>query len=161
MLAGLLIAFLACTPVAAIAASNWAAGPQAGSQLANHQVRAVLTRAAADPVPLRYSGWVHVLGEARWMAPDRVVRTGRIPVPPGSLAGQTFMVWVTAAGRLAEPASDVARQRLIGALLAVLCAAVIAFIAFGVARLILNRCRMAAWDAAWQATGPRWSRRRG
>src|SRR5215469_2191573 len=54
----------------------------------------------AVPAPAAWgSSWV----PARWTAPDGKARTGQIPVRVGVAAGQTFRLWVDAAGTPTGP----------------------------------------------------------
>jgi len=70
---------------------------------------------------------------------------------------------VDQAGQLAGPPlshvqlaarAQLARELAVGALGIAVAAA------SWLTRWALDRCRMAAWDADWLATGPRWSRQR-
>jgi hypothetical protein len=95
--------------------------------------------------------------------PDGQVQTGELFVQAGAAAGTTVPVWVDRAGRLARPPFGrvqlTARAQLARELTAV--ALGIALVAaMGLTRRGLDRRRMAAWDADWLATGPRWSPRR-
>ena len=72
-------------------------------------------------------------------------------------------VWVDQAGQLADPPlsrvqltarAQLARELAAGALGIALAAS------SWLTRWLLDRRRMAAWDADWLATGPRWSRLR-
>ena len=97
---GLVIAFLAGGPLAAVAAGH--AVYSAGSRTAHaqqatwRQVPAVLL-AAAPPAGFRQD---QVTVPARWTGPDGTRHTGTVPVPAGTRAGHPVMVWVDAAGRL-------------------------------------------------------------
>ncbi len=155
----LVLAFLALAPGAAALASRWAA-PHTTAGQARYEVPAVLTSVGPDPITLRYSQWVSVPARARWSTPAGHVRTGDIPVTAGTRAGATIMIWITSAGRLARSAAEVGRQQLLAALAAVLGTALAVWAAWWAARALMNRRRMADWDAAWRATGPRWSGRR-
>ena len=99
---------------------------------------------------------------ARWTTPDGQARTGRIPVSTSMAAGRTVRLWVNAAG---SPAGLPPNHRLVPALEAT--AAVIATVALGImllclawaGRWVLDRRRLAGWEAAWAAVGPQWTRR--
>lgn len=159
----LLAAFLAGASFAAHAAGSWtyaASTREAQAQQASlHQVPATLLQAAQAWNMTTYGAAV----QARWRGPDRQVRTGQVFVPDGAAAGSTVMIWTDQAGQLTgSPLQDsqvTGRMYLSEALAVVALAA--ALITVGVAaRWELDRRRLAAWDAEWLSTGPRWSPRR-
>jgi len=163
MLGILLAAFLAAAPFAAHAAGSWTYAGSAREaqvqQAALHQVPATLLQAAA-PVA---SGGYGLEASARWQAPDGHVCTGQVVVPGVAAAGSTVMVWVAQAGQLTNPPlqpSQVTGRVFSARVLAVAALAVTLLIVGWTARWVLDRRRLAAWDAEWLATGPRWSRRR-
>jgi hypothetical protein len=165
IVAGLLAAFLVGAPLAAIVAGQWvrSAGLRdlQAEQASRHWVPAVLLGSAGVPLPTGY-GPLEPQVRARWTAPDGVPRTGQISVPAGALAGQTVHVWVDTAGRLAGPPlrhAQVAGQAVIAAVLAPLVLGLVLLCLGGLSRLVLDRRRLAAWDADWRATGPHWTRR--
>jgi hypothetical protein len=159
----LLAAFLAGAPFAAHAAGSWtytASTRQAqAQQAALRQVPATLLQ-AASPWNLSETGSE---ASARWTAPDGQVRTGQIFVPSGASAGSTVMVWVNQAGQLTDSPlqrSQVAGRAVMAQVFAVAALAAVLIIVGWAARRALDRRRLAAWDAEWLATGPRWSPRR-
>jgi hypothetical protein len=160
ILAGLVAALILGGSLAALAAGRWAydtalRAEQAG-EAARHHVAAVLLTTASAP-----QGWSPAMARARWAAPGGVPRTGWVPAPAGSPAGTTVRVWVDAAGRPAEPPlrhSQVEGQAVMAAMAAVVAVAILLGGAGLFARQVADRRRLAAWDAQWRATGPRWSR---
>lgn len=160
MLIGVLaLGFLGLAPVAAVAVNHWAAAAsQAAARAARYEVRAVLTGGAPDPI--RYSGLARFSAPATWVSPAGTVRTGQVPVTAGSRAGSTVLIWIDKSGRLVRSAAELGSQGLAAALAVVLGAAMLAYLAASLARRFLHGRRMAAWDADWRATEPRWSRRR-
>jgi len=157
----LLAAFLAGAPVVVHAAASWTSAMSArearAQQAALHQVPATLLE-AAQPVGV-YSGEA----DARWRAPDGQLVTGQVPVLIDAAAGSTVMVWTNQAGQLTAPpldASQVASRAQLSEVLAVAGLAVVLIAVGGLVHWALNRRRLAAWDADWLATGPRWSQRR-
>ena len=163
MLGVLLATFLAGAPLAAHAAGSWtyaAATREARAQQAViHQVQATLLQAATP--------WSVTAGgseaEARWRAPDGQVRTAQLIVPGGAAAGSTVPVWVDQAGQLAEPPlehSQVVGRADMSQALGVAALAVTLILLGWLGRRALDRRRLAAWDADWLATGPRWTSRR-
>jgi hypothetical protein len=163
----LLAAFLAAAPFVAHAAGSWAYALSAreaqAQRTALRQVPATLTQASSQPAFYLGTGTVPFGVGARWRAPDGQVRTGELFVPAGTAAGTTVPVWVDRAGRLARApfgrAQLTARAQLARGLAAGgLGIAVV--VASWLTRRVLDRRRMAAWDADWLATGPGWRPRR-
>jgi hypothetical protein len=100
---------------------------------------------------------------ATWAAPDGTPRGGRIVAPPGTLADRTVTLWVDASGQPAgmpPQAADVIGRAIVTAIfIAVIAAAAagsVLLCAAVLARWLLLRRRLAAWDAEWRAVGPRW-----
>ena len=127
--AGLLAILLTAGPIAALAAGQWSAhAAGAGTSVQPHAVQAVLLQPATAPA-----------GPAA--------------------AGTAVTVWLTASGRVTSPPQ---RGGFVFAavLTAMMTLIVTAFALLVVLRLIqrfLNWRRLAAWEAAWRATGPRWT----
>ncbi len=164
ILALLLGAFLIGAPLVAIACGQWAASAAlrtANAQhTARHQVTAVLTANAPDLAQTAYGGLAQVAVPARWTTPDGITHTGKVLAPAGQKAGSLVPIWVDKAGRpTAAPllASDVSGQRALAARLAPVALGMVLLGAWSLSRRMLDRRRMAAWDADWQATGPRWT----
>lgn len=163
MLGVLLAAFLVGAPFAAHAAGSWTYAASIreaqAQQAALGQVPATLLQAAA-PWSVGEGG---AEAQARWKAPDGQVRTGQIFVPSGAPAGSTVKVWVNQAGQLTGSPlqhSQVTGRAVIAQVLAVTALAVVLIIVGWAARWALDRRRLAAWEAEWLASGPRWSPRR-
>jgi hypothetical protein len=164
LLAGLFVAAAAGTPFAAEAASQAAfvnAQHVQQAQLATrHQVPATLTANAAPPSG--YSLSVNVLTPATWTSIGGVRRSGEVPAAPGSLKGSVVPVWTdNTTGYLDSPpltVAEVASQAdaaMVGAIAGV---AIVSLACAGAIRQLLNRRRMAAWEADWLATAPTWNR---
>jgi len=163
LLVGLFTVMAVVTPFAARLAghASHAAALQARQeQLANrHQVRAVLTR-NAGPVS-GYSLSAYVLTPATWTSVTGVRRSGEVPAEPGSRKGTSISVWTDRNGYLDSPPLDVseAASQADAATVGVIVAAGVVYITGAAAiRQLLNRRRMAAWDADWAATAPTWNR---
>lgn len=166
ILALLLATFLIGAPLLAVASGRWAYDSARRMENAQrsirHQVTAVLI-GNAPSLPQTLYGAPQVDALARWTAPGGTTRTGEVPAPPGAKAGSLVSVWVDPAGRLTTPPlphSDAAGQRGLAVFLAPLALGLVLLGWWKLARRALNRRRMAAWDADWQATGPRWTSRR-
>lgn len=167
MLGVLLAMFLAAAPFAAHAAGSWAHATYARQAQAQRavlrQVPATLLQAPSKLTAFPGAGVVPLGVDARWLAPDGQARTGLLFVPADATAGSTVLVWVDHAGRLADPPlgrtqlatrAQLAGEAAVGAL------AIALAVTGWLARRSLNRRRLAAWDADWLATGPRWTPRR-
>jgi hypothetical protein len=125
------------------------------------QVPAVLLKAAPGPMMSDNgaNAWL-VWTPARWVAGGRS-RTGNVPAPSGTKAGSTVRVWVDRTGAVQVPPMTAARadDRVVIAMAFAL-AALATFLA-GLAlvvRKVLDRRRLAEWEAAWLSVGPQWSR---
>jgi hypothetical protein len=163
----LLVAFGVGAPFVAHAAGTWtydrSAREAQAQQATLHQVKATLLEKAPA-----WNGFVGAPGAtpevtARWRAPDGRLRTGELFVPEGGAAGSTVTVWTDKAGQLAGPPlrhTQVMNRAQVAETFAVACLAVVSIVIGWLARKELGRRRLAAWDADWLATGPRWSPRR-
>ena len=160
VLALLVIVFLAAAPVTALACGSWALArahqAQLAEQASSYQVPAVVLKldapsggAYADPG-----------AQAKWTAHDGTVITGEIPVRLNTAVGSTQWLWTTADGRLIDPPlrdSQVTGQAYMAEGVGVITLAALLAITGLVTRWTLDKRRMAAWDAEWQSTGPRWT----
>lgn len=142
----------------ALAHAGNTAARQAGHRL--HPVPAVVLRSA--PGPMFTDGgansWL-TWTPARWTAGGKA-HEGLIPAVSGTSAGATVAVWLDHSGHVRTPPltrAQASNRVLIAAAaaLAVLAVAVAGLGAFG--RSVLNRRRIAAWEAEWRLVGPRWS----
>ena len=163
VLAVLLIAFLTGAPFAAVVTGAWVHGMAQRAQLAQEaarsQVTAVVLAVTAPPAGGENLAWQ---AQARWRAPDGREITDEIPLPSRVAVGGTFQVWTDRNGDFTTAPlldSQVADETPFGEALGVTAAAVVLTVVGVLARRSLNKRRMAAWDADWQATGPRWTTR--
>jgi len=162
LILGVLVAAgLAGAPLAAHAAASWTYATSAreaqAQQAALHQVPATLLEAG------QAVGAYNAEANARWRAPDGHLITGQLLVPVGAAAGSTIMVWTDQAGQLTAPpldAGQVASRAGLSEVLAVAGLAVVLIVVGRLVHMVLNRRRLAAWDADWLVNGPRWSPRR-
>jgi hypothetical protein len=165
--AGLLMTFLAGAPLLAIAAGQWAhsAGEHAErtARADAHQVRAVLLHAAPPPALALRAATVLADEPARWTSPDGLVRTASVPVPGGTKAGATLLLWTDSQGRLTTPPplpSQITDQVILASVFTAVAVALAAGGAWLAARRVLHARRLRWWEAQWSATGPRWTSRR-
>jgi len=163
VLAALIIAFAAAAPFTAQATGAWvhaiAHRVQATQQASWHQATAVLLNAAPA-----VSGKTRFLPQVKawWTAPDGKKVTGQVSVQPGTRAGTTVPVWTTRDGQLTDPPlqdSQVADQVVSAEIAGVLALAIVLTVTGLLARRALDKRRMAAWDADWRTTEPRWTTR--
>jgi hypothetical protein len=159
-----LAAVLLLAPVAAVAGGRWAEARDAAAWRAQqpwHHVPAVLL--ASAPGPMFPDGGANswtVWTSAVWTANGRP-HVGEVPATSDSRAGTVVTVWLDRAGTprmplMAAAASDhvaTAAGMAVGAV-ALLLAGLAA-----IARLVLDRRRLAGWETAWLSVGPRWSSR--
>jgi hypothetical protein len=165
LLIGLFALLAAVTPFAARAAGHatyWSGWHERQVQLAaRHQVQAVLTQ-DAGPVS-GYSLSAYVLTPATWTSVTGRHRSGVVPAAPGSRQGTLVAIWTDASGYPGSPplaVSEVASQADAAATGVIVVAGVAYLVGAAAVRLLLNRRRMAAWDADWLATAPAWNRQR-
>ncbi len=164
MLAVLLVAFLVGAPLAALAAGGWthaiAQRAEAAQTASRRQATAVVLVAAGV---LTGESWnLTSVTQARWTAPDGSVVTSELPVPEGAGAGAKVRVWTTMNGQLTSPPiteSQVASAADLGAMAGAAAVAVLLALVGVLARRSLDNRRMAAWDADWESTEPRWTTR--
>lgn len=150
--------FLVGAPVAAVAAGGYVYGAAVRAERAAHPALAVLLANARRSE----AGAQRATAPASWAAPGIEAGLGRVQVPLGARAGTVVRVWLDASGQLTG-----APMRGTGLTGDVAVAAVFAPVALGaallavaaMARNLLRRRRLAAWDAAWLRTAPRWRRR--
>ncbi|MFJ9731275.1 hypothetical protein ACIRUL_07950 [Streptomyces sp. NPDC101171] len=163
---GLLAAVLAAAPVVALLAGD--AARRHYARTAQHQAETrrpttvVLLRdvprhpepGSAEAALTRYPARVLVDG------PDGRTRTVRTEVEPGLRAGSTVHVWADRDGRItgAPMTAEEIRSRCMGwAICAALATAGAGAAAYGTAARAVRRHNLAAWEAAWTRTAPRWT----
>jgi hypothetical protein len=165
VLAVLVIAFMLAAPFAAVACGAWghaiAHRVQAAQQASRYLVPAVVLRVPQGSEGAGYAALAPE-AQARWTAPDGKVVSVDVPVPAATALGTVMRVWVTRDGQLTDaPLQDtqVAGQADLAATFGVVALAATLTVTGVLARRVLDRRRMAAWDADWQVTGHRWTRR--
>lgn len=163
---GLLIVFLVAAPVTAVVFAGWTGASMTrearAQSAALHLVPATLLRDA--PGTGRYPGtssgfsWV----PARWPQPGGGQHTGRVEAVNGARKGSVVQVWTGTGGRLVNPpiahAQVISRVVTVAALTPVAVALVLLTVA-GLIHQVLERRRLAAWEADWDTVEPQWTRR--
>jgi hypothetical protein len=129
-----------------------------------HPGLAVLTQSGP------YNTGLNAAGEAaaRWHAPDGQERSGMLTTvnTPGIVdasAGQRVQVWLTRTGQPVPPppgAAEVMFTAIVIGISAACGAGTVLIGGYGLTRLLLDRRRLAAWESAWELTGPQWTPRR-
>jgi hypothetical protein len=164
MLILLAAAFLVIAPTLAPAMGAWVHATAQRAELhqaaSRYQVSAVVLEAPSQPV----TGYRDFLSQAtaRWTAPNGLVVTGETPVAAGTRVGAKLTVWTTRDGRLTSSPLDDSQVRVLtglGEVTGVTALALLLTLVGGLARWLINRRRLAGWDAEWQTTEPRWTTR--
>lgn len=156
--------FLVLSPFVAGAAGLWVHAENAAAQRVMrswHRVPAVLLQAAPGPMMSGNgsNAWL-VWTPARWTAGGQA-RTGSVPAPSGTKAGASVPVWLGRAGDVQVPPLTPAGARdrvMIGMSVALAAFALLLAGLALLARRLLDRRRLAGWEAAWLSVGPQWSR---
>ncbi len=161
-------AFLTGGPLVALGVGSWmhhAATAEARRQAAQrHTARAVLLEPTPPPVATMAiprwgdQAWVR----ARWEVNGAATRTGHVLATLGLPAGSLVTIWLDASGRLTVPPlqpGQITDRTVAVAALAPAILAIALLAALWLARRLVNRRRLADWDAAWSAVGPEWTRR--
>jgi hypothetical protein len=106
--------------------------------------------------------------EAQWFVPrsgqqSGVLTTETTPDIAGAAAGARISIWLNRSGQPAAPPAGQAVMVLYalvaGAMVAGL-AGLALLLVYALCRLVLDRRRLAAWESAWDRTGPRWTTHR-
>ncbi len=159
----LLALFLVGAPIVGIAAGPWAyrlTMSEHRGQRSWHQVTAVLLQTA--PVELGSYDTSGSPSLARWTPPAGPPREGMISVPAGTRPAAVSGFWVDGSGRWAGPplSPRIAAVRVAAAVVisTLMLAGVLASMA-SFSGWLLDRRRLAGWEADWDSVGPRWTRR--
>ena len=165
----MIIVLVAVVPATAVAVGRWTYHDvvhQAQAQQAvEHQVSAMLLRdAPATGIPNPYTSVQSAWVPARWQPPGQPYRTGEVLAVAGARKGSTVRTWIGPSGAVTDPPMErrVIRGDVLMAVTAtLLVSGVLLLAAAGLARQMLDRRRLRAWEAEWRASGPQWSGRRG
>ena len=159
----LVAVFLIVTPLVAFGAGRWSwdggAAAARAERAAWHQVGAVVTQGVPKPQNDPYGAVYLAQVPVRWIV-GGITHTGKVSTAAGVRTGATVKVWTTASGQLTDAPlapGQIEHQAFFAGLLAVLGFSLLLGVTALVIRRILQRRRMAAWDAEWRATGPLWS----
>ncbi|MBR8639043.1 hypothetical protein KEF29_06170 [Streptomyces tuirus] len=150
--------------VAGLVAAGAADGALAAQRARAQAVPAVLTeRAPKSPqATTDGSGSDTVWATVRWTTPGGSTQTGRTEVEPAAEAGTRVTVWTDRSGELVDaPLSPTESmfQAAVTGLLAGAGAGGAVWAAGRLARVRLDRRRLAEWDREWERVGPQWRKR--
>lgn len=162
------ILFLVGVPIAAIVVGrqvdHMALRNAHAQQAAKHEVTAVLLeRAQVSGAQNPYASTQMTDVLARWQPPGQSPRSGQVLAPAGTPAGSNVTIWIDASGAVTSPPPDhrdIVGDVTIAVVVTCIVASVLLLGASALARRVLDRRRLKAWDAEWRATGPLWSGRR-
>jgi hypothetical protein len=165
--AGLLAVFLIGGPIATtyVGHAVYISGLQTGrAQAADwHRVPALVIQVTPVATAWRHPTSAPATFSVRWTTPDGSPRTGKITGGGEAVVGSIVTVWIDEKGRLTgRPLSraDVA-DHMIGVAVATTAALALLLCVVGwVVSLVLDRYRLAGWEADWSAVEPQWTRRR-
>jgi hypothetical protein len=155
-------AFLTLGPLLAGGVGLWVHAGNAAAQRAErswHEVQAVVLAPVPGPALSNGSNRWLVWAPARWTTGGRT-HTGNVPVPAGTSQDAVVPVWLSRAGHVQVPplSAGAARDRIVvAAVLALASLAVLLTILAALARWLIDRRRLAGWEAAWRSVGPQWS----
>jgi hypothetical protein len=159
---GLLAVFLIAAPIAALAAAGWGGHVSTAEASARtvpvHAIRAVLLQKAPAPAGAAGAAWGgQVWVPARWNNARGSARTDEVLAPEGTPAGTAVTVWLNASGRVTSPPPEPGQAGNLAVLAALAAVALTVLAALRLTQRFLNWRRLAAWEAAWSAVGPRWT----
>lgn len=164
----MIIVVVAVVPATAVAAGRWTEHhvlhQAQAQQAADHQVTAVLLRDAPatgtpDPYTSVQTAWV----PARWQPPGQPYRTGEVLAVAGARKGNTVRTWIDRSGVVTDPPLNhrvIAGDVWMAVTATLLVSGLLLLGAAGLARRMLDRRRLSAWEAEWRTSGPLWSRHR-
>lgn len=155
----LLIAGLAAVIIAGVGAlrtEHFAEGLAATQAAHRHRVVAVLL---ADAQPTVADGSVAVV-QASWPVAESGTRSGPIEVPAAARAGDRREIWTDSAGAVVQrpmTRADIIGLAIASAIGIILVAMTVLLGLYRIARWLIDRVRLSAWDADWATTAPLWT----
>ncbi|MFF7731710.1 hypothetical protein [Streptomyces sp. NPDC007984] len=124
----------------------------------SRRVTAVVVKDAPGQPSTGSASDQRVWGKVRWTAPDGSTQRDEARVPPRASAGSTVQVWVNRGGDITAPPVSTGEAWLhiaMGGALAGAFAGSAVLGATRLTRLLLDRRRMAQWDAEWERVDTR------
>ena len=166
LLLGVLVAALLAIPLAVAAGrSTYASGIETSHSLAatGHWGRATLLQTAPSSATSEPdSPSLTTLARAKWRTQDGAWREGKIPVRAGTEAGAVVNVWIDHSGAATRPPlreSQVSDKAVATGLTTWMALELGVAIAYIMLRWLVDRRRLASWDAEWARVAPRWTRK--
>ena len=164
----MMIMLVAAVPAAAVLvgqrADHLALNRARAQQATDHLVNAVLLeQAPATGIPDPYASVQTVWVPARWQLPGLPPRTGEVLATAGARKGSTVRIWIDASGAVTDPPPghrDIVGDVSVAVIATCLVSWLVLLAAGTLARRVLDRQRLSAWEAEWRAGGPLWSGRR-
>ena len=163
----MIIVVVAVVPATAVAAGRWTyhyvVHQAQAQQAADHRVTAVLLRdAPATGTPGPYTSVQTAWVPARWQPPGQPYRTGEVLAVAGARKGSTVRTWIDPSGAVTDPPLNhvIAGDVWMVVTATLLVSGLLLLGAAGLARRMLDRRRLRAWEAEWRTNGPLWSRHR-
>jgi hypothetical protein len=159
--AALLVIFLIGAPVACTVTGIWtyhSAMAEQRVQQSWHQVSAVVLESVPEQDIYYYGGLVWT--PARWTAAGHQ-HHGTIAISSGARAGTRVPIWVNASGQSSgAPLSrgDALLRVVDYVVLTPIARAIPLLLLAAAGRYLLNRRRVAGWEAGWDRVGPQWTR---
>jgi hypothetical protein len=162
----LVLVFMLAVPFVA-----WAAGAAVyrtsahteQSERSNRILVDAVLLAESHPVGVGFAAVPQVPVPAQWTAADGSQHSGAILVGVTAPAGAVVPIWTDRAGNIAEPPRGRDQTTMRTSVAAIVAGAGLALLLGGV-RLavwsVLNRRRMAGWDAEWTQVAPKWTEHR-
>ena len=163
---GIAVAFLAAAFLAAtVAAASFAAHLYRSEHAATARLRPTVA-VLSQPGPV--AATPTAAATARWRLPDGRQRSGTlteatVPAIYHAPAEASVRVWLDRSGRpVSSPPSTggLIADALATVISGTAAAALVLTLCYSLCRIVLDRHRLARWESAWAATGPRWTSRR-
>jgi hypothetical protein len=166
LLLGVLIAALVAVPLAVAAGrASYESGIRTSHALAakGHWGSATLLQNAPTSATSESdSASLTSLARAKWRTPEGDWRRGKIPVRAGTEAGTEVKVWINDSGAATRPPlrpSQVSDKAVATGLTTWMALELGVAIAYIMLRWLVDRRRLASWDAEWARVAPRWTRK--
>jgi hypothetical protein len=161
----LIILAVTVVPAAAVAGGRWAdhqALHRAQLERATDRLvtAVLLEKAPASELPDPYTSLPTAWVRARWQPPGQPTRTGDVLAQAGARKGSTVRTWIDRSGAVIDPPAD--HRVIVGYVFSAVMATcqlswLVLLAAVVLVRRALDRRRLNAWEAEWEASGPLWT----
>jgi hypothetical protein len=166
IMAGLVVAFFAAAPLVSIYAGRLAYAQGVREQRAEQswrKVPATLQQGASAGLIGLDGAWDTSWVRATWKTASGHMRTGQIAMPLNAHKGDVVQVWVTPTGELRHQpltSADLRDRIALAVLVAIAGVGALELLIAVAVRGAMRRRRLASWENAWRAVGPKWSQLR-